>query len=217
MLPSLDTYAAANTIERSLTLARAERIALLHKAARPDTTHRHAVLGPLVTQRRRATASALVAILSVALVLGVLAFTAGAHEAGTPATGSGVTTEVLGSASPAQAPGQSLFLLRVTFAPGSGVVAHTHPGATIYSVVSGTLEFMLQSGAAQVVHGAATTEAMPIGEAFTLTAGDTVVYDGTAVQTERNTSDAPAVVIVSNLRGSDEPARRFVEATPTGS
>jgi hypothetical protein len=59
-------------------------------------------------------------------------------------------------------------------------------------------------------------EAIPTGQELTLTAGDTVYYDGSAIQTERNDGAEPAVVLVSNLRGADEPARQFVDATPTG-
>jgi quercetin dioxygenase-like cupin family protein len=118
-----------------------------------------------------------------------------------------------------------LYLLRVTFAPGGGVTAHVHPGATIYHLAAGTLQFTLEEGEARVVRAvngvpAAATptvaEAIPVGEAITLTAGDTVYYDGAAVQTERNDGDEPAVVLVANLRGVDEPARHFVDGTPTG-
>ncbi len=60
-------------------------------------------------------------------------------------------------------------------------------------------------------------EPIPVGKEIALTAGDTVYYDGAAVQTERNDGDEPAVVLVANLRGADEPARQFVDGTPTGS
>ena len=167
--------------------------------------------------------SALVATLN----LGAALSPAAARQPGTPAVGgtSGVTTEVLGGLEPAQAPGQMLGLLRVTFAPGGGVTAHVHPGATIYHLAAGTLQFTLLEGEAGVVRAANGTpaaaatagEAVPVGQEITLTAGDTVSYDGAAVQTERNDGDAPAVVLVSNLRGADEPARQFVDGTPTGS
>ena len=161
------------------------------------------------------------------LVLGTALAPAGAHQQGTPTPGggSGVTTEVLGRLEPAQAPGQALHLLRVTFAPGGAVTAHVHPGATIYHLAAGTLRFTLVEGEATLVRAvggapAAATpsaaEAVAVGAELTLTAGDTVYYDGAAVQAERNDGDVPAVVLVSNLRGADEPAREFVEGTPTG-
>jgi quercetin dioxygenase-like cupin family protein len=166
------------------------------------------------------------AIVSFVLV-SALGFGAGLARAdvrqhGTPAagTGSGVTTEVLGQVEPASAPGQALFLLQVTFAPGGMVAAHVHPGATIYHVAEGTLQFELHAGEARIVRAATGTQAtgtptaaelIPIGQVIALTAGDTVHYDGEAVQTERNDGDTPAVVLVSNLRGTDEPAREFVD------
>jgi hypothetical protein len=170
----------------------------------------------------------LCSVLIGALVLGATRGPAAARQPGTPAAGdtSGVTTEVLGGLEPVQAPGQELYLLRVTFAPGGGVTAHVHPGATIYHLAAGELRFTLLEGEARVVRSvngapaadtATAAEAIPVGEEITLTAGDSVYYDGAAVQTERNDGDVPAVVLVSNLRGADEPARQFVDGTPTGS
>jgi quercetin dioxygenase-like cupin family protein len=218
----IETYATAAMIERKLALKRAERQALLLADAQRPRIRREEI-----PMRHRASATA---ILFAALVA-ALVFAAGlgpvaALQQGTPATGgSGITTEVLGGMEAGQAPGQMLSLLRVTFAPGSRVAAHTHPGATIYHIAAGTLQFTLQGGAARLVravngtpaaaHGAA--EALPIGEEITLTAGDTVYYDGSAVQIERNASDAPAVVLISNLRGVNEPARKAVASTPAAS
>jgi quercetin dioxygenase-like cupin family protein len=178
--------------------------------------------------RHRAYATAILLLALVgSLVLGAALAPAGAHRQGTPepapGAGSGVTTEVLGHLEPAQAPGQALHLLRVTFAPGGAVAAHVHPGATIYHLAAGSLQFTLLEGEARLVRAendapaagtSAATEPVPAGEEITLGAGDTVYYDGAAVQAERNDGDVPAVVLVSNLRGIDEPAREFVEGTP---
>jgi hypothetical protein len=64
---------------------------------------------------------------------------------------------------------------------------------------------------AQATGTPAAAELIPAGQEITLTVGDTVYYDGEAVQAERNDGDTPAVVLVSNLRGADEPAREFVD------
>lgn len=173
--------------------------------------------------RQRALATAI--LLPILVVLGAAIGPAGAHRQGTPTPGgaSGVTTEVLGRLEPAQAPGQALYLLRVTFAPGGAVTAHVHPGATVYHLAAGALRFTLLAGEARIVRAVGGTpaaatptaaEVVPVGEELTLVAGDTVYYDGAAVQVERNDGDVPAVVLVSNLRGADEPARQFVEGTP---
>jgi quercetin dioxygenase-like cupin family protein len=178
-------------------------------------------------QRAFATAIVLPALVG-ALVFGVAVGPAVARHQGTPppAGTAGVTTEVLGRTEAARAPGQALFLLRVTFAPGGAVTAHVHPGATIYHLASGALRFTLLGGEATLVRAVAgapaaatpaAAAAIPVGQELTLAAGDTIYYDGEAVQVERNDGAEPAVVLVSNLRGADEPARHFVEGTPTGS
>ena len=51
-----------------------------------------------------------------------------------------------------------------------------------------------------------------VGEEITLNAGDTIYYDAAVLQSERNDGDEDAVVLVSNLRGVDEPARQFHDA-----
>jgi hypothetical protein len=137
-----------------------------------------------------------------------------------PAGGSGVTTTLLGHMASDLASGQALALLQVTFAPGGSVAAHTHPGETIYHLAQGTLQFTLVEGEAQLVRAAdgipaaatpTATESIPVGTELTLTAGDTIYYASSAVQSERNDGDEDAVVLVANLRGVDEPARLFHE------
>ncbi|MGH2558892.1 MAG: hypothetical protein ACRDJH_07495 [Thermomicrobiales bacterium] len=152
-------------------------------------------------------------------ILGASSALGRAQQAGTPAPGTGVTTEVLGQSLPSAAPGQALWLLRVTFAPGAAAAAHTHPGATIYHLDSGTLTFVLVDGSA-TLHRATGTEATPapeeigLDEEIVLNAGDWISYEGDAVQIERNDGAEPAVILISNLRGEDEPARHAAEGTP---
>ena len=144
-----------------------------------------------------------------------------AQQSTPPAGGStGVTTEVLGRFPSELAPGQALALLRITFAPGGSVSPHTHPGETVFHLASGTLQFTLHEGEAQLVRAvdgmaAAATptagEAIPVGAEITLTAGDTIYKDAAVLQSERNDGDEDAVILVSNLRGVDEPARQFHE------
>jgi mannose-6-phosphate isomerase-like protein (cupin superfamily) len=165
----------------------------------------------------------LVSALVATLVHGTARGPVAAHQHGTPAAGGGVTTELLGRHPSAVAAGQALALMRVTFAPGGSVTAHTHPGDTIYHLVAGTLQFTLLTGEAQLVRATNGTpavgtptavEPVPVGEEITLQAGDTIYYSSAAVQTERNDGDVDAVVLVANLRGVDEPARQFVGGTP---
>jgi quercetin dioxygenase-like cupin family protein len=159
------------------------------------------------------------------MLIGLLAggpMSIGQAQQSTPAAGggTGVTTEVLGRFPSELAPGQALALLRITFAPGGSVTSHTHPGETVYHLAAGTLQFTLEEGEAQLVRAvdgapAAATptaaEAIVVGKEITLSAGDTIYYDAAVVQSERNAGDKDAVVLVSNLRGVDEPARQFHE------
>jgi mannose-6-phosphate isomerase-like protein (cupin superfamily) len=157
------------------------------------------------------------------LLVGLLALgpvSVGQAQQGTPAAGggTGVTTEVLGRIPSEVAQGQALALLRITFTPGGSVASHTHPGETVYHLASGTLQFTLLEGEAQLTRAvdgapAAATptagEAIPVGEEITLNAGDTIYYDAAVLQSERNDGTEDAIVLVSNLRGVDEPARQF--------
>jgi hypothetical protein len=162
---------------------------------------------------------AAIGILLVGLLAGGLT-SIGQAQPSTPAAGggTGVTTEVLGRFPSELAPGQALALLRITFAPGGSVAPHTHPGETVFHLAAGTLQFTLHEGEAQLVRAvdgapAAATptagDAIPVGEELTLSAGDTTYYDATVLQSERNDGAEDAVVLVSNLRGVDEPARQF--------
>jgi mannose-6-phosphate isomerase-like protein (cupin superfamily) len=159
----------------------------------------------------------------VAGLLTVGPLSVGQAQQSTPAASGaiGVTTQVLGRFPSELAPGQALALLRITVAPGGSVAPHTHPGETIYHLASGTLQFTLLEGEAQLVRAvdgtpAAATptagEAIPVGEEITLNAGDTVYYEAAALQSERNDGTEDAVVLLANLRGVDEPARQFHDA-----
>ncbi len=158
----------------------------------------------------------------IAILVLALGVTLGANRAlghaqestSTPPPGAAPTTEVLGSGLPSDAPGMKLWLLRVTFAPGVAAGAHTHPGATVYHVDSGSLVFTLLEGEATIYRAAAdpatpaASEPAELDTEIILNAGDYVFYEGDAAQTERNDGDEPAVVLISNLRGEDEPARQ---------
>lgn len=158
-------------------------------------------------------------ILTASSVLGANRVLGNAQHPATPAPGTGVTTEVLGQSLPSAAPGQALWLLRVTFAPGAAAAPHTHPGTTIYHLDSGTLTFALVDGSA-TLHRATGTEATPapeeigLDEEIVLNPGDWISYEGDAVQIERNDGAEPAVILITNLRGEDEPARHSAEGTP---
>ena len=140
-------------------------------------------------------------------------------EAATPAPATDITTEVLGGGLPDATSGLALALVRITFAPGAVAPPHTHPGATVFYIESGELTFALLDGVATVTRAGGTpdapseSEGLTAGSEVVLVAGDSVFYQEDAVLDERNDGDEPVVILVSNLRGIDEPAREPA-ATP---
>jgi hypothetical protein len=138
-----------------------------------------------------------------------------AHQLAQQGGSTGVTTEELGAQGSHFNAGQMLHMLRVTFAPGGSVDSHMHPGSTIYHLEQGQLVFTLLQGEASLVRAGqgedSRAERIALNEAITLSAGDTVFYYGSAVQIERNDGEVDAVVLISNLREWDEPARVYVE------
>lgn len=161
-----------------------------------------------------------VIVLALTLALSAAAFlgVSGHAQDATPTPATGITTEVLGQGLPSDVPGTSLWLMRITFAPGAVAASHSHPGSTVFTIESGSITFTVEEGSVTVnragsIATPAAAEEISAGTEFTLNAGDTVYYEGDAVFSEVNEGDQPAVILVANLRGEDEPAR-LPAATP---
>lgn len=140
---------------------------------------------------------------------------------GTPAAGRavGVTAEVLGTAKPAAAADQVLRLVRSTWAPGATVDAQTHPGALVSYVESGAHGFTLLEGTAHVTRAVVDgtpgpAEELSPGTEVVLGPGDVLVIDEDAVHRHRNASEGPTILWEAQLYAADEPAARFMMATP---
>ena len=125
-----------------------------------------------------------------------------------------VVVRRLGRTASELAPGNDLVLHTITFQPGSSLTPHVHPGQTIFYLESGSLAFVLLEGEAKIIRGAnatsspatpGPTDAVPIGVEIEVNAGDTLFYDESAVQTERNIGTEDAVAIVINQRGAEDP------------
>jgi len=156
--------------------------------------------------------SLVVPVLILALSASALLTQTGRAEDATPTPAPSITTEVLGEGMPSDAPGKVLWSLRITFAPGAVAPSHSHPGSTVFTIVSGSITFTLEEGSVTV--NRAGTIATPMAAAamaapseFTPNAGDSVYYEGDAVFTEVNEGSEPAVILASNLRNEGEPAR----------
>lgn len=130
-----------------------------------------------------------------------------------------MSIQMLGSAEPATADGQTLVLVRAIFAPGGGIGPHTHPGTLVISVESGAFGFTLaedqMDGEMLVMRSAeagtpVAAEPMMPGEEVVLAPGDWVVETG-MVHSARAVGDEPAIVVFSGLAETGQPLTTCVE------
>ena len=128
----------------------------------------------------------------------------------TPAAGPvGVGVALLGSGETAIAPGHELSLRRLTIEPGGGIPDHTHPGALVIYLESGTWGYTTLGGVARLTRAATNgtpgpTEDMPVGEEVILNAGDWLYVEDPA-DAIRNTGDEPVVLWIAGLTRVGEP------------
>ena len=161
--------------------------------------------------------SLVVVVLAGSLAYGRVAPGIVAQDA-TPAAG-GVVAELLGHGLPTAAPGFDLSLYRVTLGPGGVVPPHTHPGAGVVYVESGTFGFTPLEGEAWLIRaGVAATpdaqgEMLAHGTEVMLTAGDALFFPGEHGDAGRNAGDGPVVLLLANLHTAGEPLLTLM-ATP---
>jgi quercetin dioxygenase-like cupin family protein len=161
-------------------------------------------------------------ILPVFLILGVLLIISGAtpprlaaQDATPPAVAQielapGVLAEVFAGAPSAVAPGQTVYLARFIFDPGSEIFPHGHPGTTVLGVESGSLGWTLQEGTAHVVRGAAAGETAveditEPGVEVILSPGDAIFYEDDVVHTARGAGEEPAVILGTLVLETGQP------------
>ncbi len=123
----------------------------------------------------------------------------------------GVWAEVFAGVPSARAKGQTVYLARFTFYPGSEIFPHNHPGTVLLSVASGTFGWTLVEGTAYVVRGAAAgaaDQAQELGEQgadVLLEPGDAIYYEDDVVHTARGAGDTPSIVFGALVLTSDKP------------
>ena len=115
----------------------------------------------------------------ILLIAGTVWSMAARAQDATPAAAGpvGVTAELLGSGQPSVASGHELSLRRITIAPGGGIPAHTHPGALVIYLESGSWGYTALDEGTQLTRAAVNgtpgpTEEMAVGEEIILNAGD---------------------------------------------
>jgi hypothetical protein len=117
----------------------------------------------------------------------------------------GIDLEILNEGEPANAPGLSLVLYRVTFRGGE-VPPHMHPGTTVATVESGTFSWTLMAGTVWVTRpGAAPEETTEPGTEIVLNPGEGLIYHDDIVHTARGAGAEPAVVLVTALFEAGQP------------
>ena len=150
--------------------------------------------------------------------LGLVSTRTVAQEA-TPAAGA-ITPELLGHGLPNAAPGFDLQLYRVTLGAGAVVPPHTHPGASVVSVESGTFAFTSLEGEAYLLRAGTMATPQAEGELLahntevTLTAGDSLFFPDEHGDTGYNAGDDEVVLLLANLHTEGEPMLSMM-ATPT--
>jgi len=115
-----------------------------------------------------------------------------------------VAREVLAVSRPANTPGYTLYLVRVTAMPGALLAKHYHPGTQNAYVVSGSVRYTVFKGTARIYHGPADTTTKPYkviaaGHSGTLVPGDWIVESTPLVHQAQVTSPGPFVVLISAL------------------
>jgi hypothetical protein len=142
-----------------------------------------------------------------------------AQEA-TPAAGA-IVPELLGHGLPIAAPGFDLSLYRVTFGAGAVLPPHTHPGASVVYVESGTLGFTSLEGEAWLMRAGTTATPEAQGELLahdtevTLEAGDALFFPDEHGDSAYNAGDGPLVLWLANLHTEGEPLLTLMDmATP---
>jgi quercetin dioxygenase-like cupin family protein len=170
----------------------------------------------------------MIVVLSISLVVGGL-WTVGTPSVALQATPAAagitdVTVETLGRGPSTAAPGYTLSLSRLTFAPGGRIALHTHPGDAVFYVASGRIQWVTGEGAPLLTRAAAARQiaagtptppdVLAVGQAVILEPGDAVFYDGQTSHEVSNPGPDEAVVLYSALRAADQPGITFVEATP---
>jgi len=162
--------------------------------------------------------SVVAVVLAGSLAYGRVTTGTRAQEA-TPAAGE-VVAENLGHGLPVAAPGFDLSLYRVTLGAGAVVPPHTHPGASVVYVETGSLGFTSLEGEALLIRAGtmatpdAKGEALVYGTEVILTAGDALFYPGEHSDSARNAGDDPVVLLLSNLHTAGEPLLTMA-GTPT--
>lgn len=178
-----------------------------------------------MTTTVRRTGTRLLPIMTMLVLLGLvgirgLGTPATAQEA-SPTTGSvGITGAVLGAIEPIAAPGYSLEMFYMEWAPGAAVSPHTHPMAFVTCVESGALGFTLHAGTATLTRAASPGKPQALERDTEVVLGprDCIAVDNEATDTihsARNASEETTIAWEADLYKLGEPPTTFVDERGT--
>ena len=128
----------------------------------------------------------------------------------------GITRDELGEASPANAPGQELYLQRVTIAPGAKLPEHFHQGTQVAHVVSGVLTYEIISGSATVTRAKGTTTTVDAPATIKLRKGDGLIETQGLAHQGSNAGARPVVIEIAALLQAGAPLSTPVGQSATG-
>ena len=126
-------------------------------------------------------------------------------------SGEPIVRDELGQATPANAPGQVLYLQRVTIEPGAALDTHFHEGTQVAEVVEGTLTYDIVEGSATVTRQDGTVEEVTAPDTITLAPGDGLVESEDLVHFGSNDGDEPIVILLAALLADGAPLATPVE------
>ena len=137
-----------------------------------------------------------------------------ATPAANPSGAIGVSAQLLGAGQPGAAPGLELTLRRVTLAPGGSLSAHSHPGALVIYIESGTWAHTSLGGTSQVTRAAVggtpgPVEEVSVGVEVIFNPGDVLFVDDPQDDV-RNAGDDDVVLLVAGLTRIGEPFTTFM-------
>jgi quercetin dioxygenase-like cupin family protein len=122
-----------------------------------------------------------------------------------------VVREELAVGTPANAPGQTLYLSRVTIQPDGEIAPHFHEGTQIANIEAGTLTYTVISGTVQVTRADGTTESVTGPDEIALQPGDALTENQDMIHSAANHGDTPVVILLASLLTEGAPPSTPVE------
>lgn len=136
------------------------------------------------------------------------------HEASLPvnANTQSVTSEVLASGYPNDAPGRILELVSITIPAGANLPRHIHPGMQTGRVEFGTLTYTIVKGSAKLIRADGTEEIVRSGQTTLLKVGDSLSEPGGTVHSAKNETASPVIILSASLFDVKQPRATLIDS-----